>query len=401
MITSTSIFDNSIICEVDLTRNEDTLQRILKEYEEEVQKLSQMDEYQIKEELSKVISPTREKEKFEFYQNNLLYIKQSFFIIQKDKKEENLDSEAIKQLRIEDIIEEIPSEISSSLRISYRELNEIAKKKAEASEQWNEYNVVSTVASKLGIEEANIKLISTLSEYISFVSELHTAEEYVSRGQKDCTYELLPSLHRNHTKDYSVHLSAYEGAFKQKIIYYDKDIIGKSAEAMRAEGQHFGLPTDYLDFTEAHLISLLFAIEEYNYDKQHSIVYFVNALEYNTEVIGQREKLVDYSIQSNVDTINGKVGSSRSYFIKLGNSNERIHFQKGCFLKFSVEDKESFRERLGKFCKVAIIDKNHKKDILKELFNLGVTFENIYPDKDNVVKSIKFQYKEVTGGNIG
>ena len=167
------------------------------------------------------------------------------------------------------------------------------------------------------------------------------------------------------------------------------------------EGQHFGLPTDYLDFTEAHLISLLFAIEDYEYDSQHSIVYFINAIEYNGEAVGQKEKLLDYSIPAVVESIRSKYSNSRSYFIKLGNSNERIHFQKGCFLKVSTEDREGFNARLRKFCRVIVINKKCKKEILKELFNLGITFENIYPDKDNVVKSIKFHYKEIVGGNIG
>ena len=45
---------------------------------------------------------------------------------------------------------------------------------------------------------------------------------------------------------------------------------------------------------------------------------------------------------------------------------------------------------LTKHTKIAIIDKESKKTILKELFRLGITFENIYPDKDNMVKTIRF-----------
>ena len=39
---------------------------------------------------------------------------------------------------------------------------------------------------------------------------------------------------------------------------------------------------------------------------------------------------------------------------------------------------------------IAIIDKDFKESILKELFKMGITFENIYPDKDNMVRTIKF-----------
>ena len=75
-------------------------------------------------------------------------------------------------------------------------------------------------------------------------------------------------------------------------------------------------------------------------------------------------------------------------WLSYDDGNERIHFQKGCFLK--VEPGDSLKNMLTKHTKIAIIDKESKKTILKELFRLGITFENIYPDKDNMVKTIRF-----------
>lgn len=74
--------------------------------------------------------------------------------------------------------------------------------------------------------------------------------------------------------------------------------------------------------------------------------------------------------------------------IRVGNCNERIHFQKGCFLR--VEHRDTLDRMFEKYTKIAIIDKDCKENILKELFKLGITFENIYPDKDNMVRTIKF-----------
>ncbi|MEH7844492.1 hypothetical protein, partial [Bacillus safensis] len=119
---------------------------------------------------------------------------------------------------------------------------------------------------------------------------------------------------------------------------------------------------------------------------------------YNDDTINRKEKLIDYSDTNVVDGLNKF--SARSYFIKLGNSNERIHFQKGCFLKVSTQDREDFERRLFEFGKIVIINKEAKKNMLKELFNLGITFENIYPDKDNVVKSINFQHEMMKGDDI-
>ncbi len=198
---------------------------------------------------------------------------------------------------------------------------------------------------------------------------------------------MKPSLHRIYSDNYKSHASDYEDRFRQKILFYDEGTNIKNAEELRAYGQHFGLPTNYLDFTEAHLISLLFSVEDYNYSDNHAIVFFVDALSHNKETIRNEIKLVDFSNEEIRNTVE-KSFSDKSYFIKVGNSNERIHFQKGCFLK--VEPNDKLDAMLEKNTKIAVVDKDSKKRILTELFNLGITFENIYPDKDNMVNTIKF-----------
>lgn len=78
-------------------------------------------------------------------------------------------------------------------------------------------------------------------------------------------------------------------------------------------------------------------------------MYFIDSISYNTDTIKRSEKLVNYSDTSAID--NCSKFSSRSFFIKVGNSNERIHFQKGCFLKVSSEDKGEFKEKLKSIVK--------------------------------------------------
>lgn len=259
-------------------------------------------------------------------------------------------------------------------------------KQIKKIESWEKEHVIETISKKNNIPPDNCVLIDSVSSYIDFISTFENLN-FVSRGQKDCSYTLLTSLHRIHKDSFKSHSSKYESLFKQKIAFYDNTIEKKDEEELRAYAQHFGLPTNYLDFTEAHLISLLFAVEEYTYDENHSIVYFVDALSYNREVIKDDIKLVDFS-DKELKSTKERTYSDKSYFIRVGNSNERIHFQKGCFLK--VEPNDSLDAMLCKYTKIAIIDKDSKQKILAELFNLGITFENIYPDKDNMVKTIKF-----------
>ncbi len=388
----------NVKCE-DLKANEDLVGELIEFLPEEVKEISILNESEIIGELQSIYGDTCEKEKIDTYRENLLYIKQSYYIENTKEKvaEISINDDIFKEIKLEELVDIKDIENNKDIEIDFNKFKTVIESKNEEKEKWNEYNIVNTMSNFLNITEDKIRFISCLSEYIDFISNLDNAVNYVSRGQKDCTYKLKPSLHRLYERDYGIHSSYYESAFRQKIVYYDKEIKNKSEEELRGEGQHFGLPTDYLDFTEAHLISLLFAIEDYNYVKQHSIVYFIDSYSYNKDNIGQSEKLIDYSNESFIEST--RKYSSRSFFIKIGNSNERIHFQKGCFLKTSHEDDE-FEKKLKDHCKIIIINKDCKKDILKELFNLGITFENIYPDKDNVVKSIKFHYEEMVGEDL-
>lgn len=268
---------------------------------------------------------------------------------------------------------------------SFGETSKLNKKIKEI-EMWEEDNVINTISQKTGVPTENIVFVDSVSCYIDFIGEFNE-NTYVSRGQKDCTYDLKPSLYRVYENSYAGHSAEYEDAFRQKVLFYDDSTEGKNEEEIRAYGQHYGLPTNYLDFTEAHLISLLFAVEDYEYDDNHAIVYFVDSRSYNRETVREDRKLIDFSDDELKKTVE-KQGRDKSYFIKVGNCNDRIHFQKGCFLK--VEQNDNLKSMYEKYTKIAIIDKNSKEMILKELFKLGITFENIYPDKDNMVKTIRF-----------
>ena len=254
----------------------------------------------------------------------------------------------------------------------------------------NSDNVVDYFVQKNNISNPeDVVLISSVKDYIEFI-DLFESADYVSRGQKDCTYELLPSLFRLYNDHYDLHGTSYLMDFERKIIHYDSSVIGYSKEEKKAYAQHFGIPTNYLDFTEAHLVSLLFAVEDYSYNKQHSIVYFVNSLEWNKSKISEHEKLIDFSISEEVERKERKYASN-CYFISVANNNERIHFQKGCFLKVAEASyKTEIPEMISNYSKIAIIDKDAKESILKDLLKLGVTFENIYPDIDNMTKTIRF-----------
>lgn len=374
MIESLDLVDKEIEQLIDTTDNQINEFLKSKQLEDEIRKKSLKLIAYIKNSLSveKIERESKKETKEEKY-NDLI----SNYIFERDLPFE------IKNVVIEDDIAKLSIDFSESSKF---------KKELLGLDSWgSRENVLDTFSTKFNVPTENLIFIENVSQYIDFISSFENIN-YISRGQKNCKHELLPSLHRLHTSNFQSHTSAYESLFKQKVGYYDNSLEFKTIEELRAYGQHFGLPTNYLDFTEAHLISLLFAVEDYNHSENHSIVYFVDALSYNKFAIKDEVKLVDFS-DKELKTSKEKTYSDKSYFIKVGNSNERIHFQKGCFLK--VEPNDSLDEMLKNYTKVAIIDRNKKKTILSELFNLGVTFENIYPDRDQMVKTIKFLNNEI------
>ncbi|NBH14845.1 FRG domain-containing protein [Lachnospiraceae bacterium] len=367
------------------------INEILKRKEIEEFKLTEMIEKTDQEidEYIKEKEPDEERQKLLFEVFQKIKLEQSIENIEDDVAAESLNTnKKIIETLFSQIIE--PDEIElkdTNVCIKYRFTDDSKlKAKINTIKKWDRDNVIDTISNELRVPSENISFVESVSAYIEFISSFEE-KNYVSRGQKDCTYRLEPSLHRLYKSGYIGHSSQYESTFKQRILYYDNSTDKKNDEELRAYGQHFGLPTNYLDFTEAHLISLLFAVEDYDYVTNHSIVYFVDALSYNKDVIKSERKLVDFS-DNELKTTLQKQYSDKSYFIRVGNCNERIHFQKGCFLK--VEPNDSLEKLFEKYTKVAIIDKDSKENILKELFRIGITFENIYPDKDNMVRTIRF-----------
>jgi len=255
--------------------------------------------------------------------------------------------------------------------------------------QWNGEpdDLIRSFASKYDIPENKVSVVQNLSDYIQVISEFNQEGHFLlSRGQKDCTFDLVPSVFRY--KTYEMQEKELVDRFIQNASFYDKTILSKSKESVTAYGQHYGLPTKYLDFTEAHLLSLFFALEEFNYKDKPSVVYFVATEEYHNEIIRIREPFFDFSDEKSVSHYRDKF-SNKDIFIKLEDSNERIHFQKGYFLKAETKLSDNIKTMLKEYTYCVLIPQEVKETLFNELFNIGITYESIYPDIDNLVKNIK------------
>ncbi|UOW67891.1 FRG domain-containing protein [Paraclostridium bifermentans] len=231
-------------------------------------------------------------------------------------------------------------------------------------------------------------VINKLSEFMEYVENL-PREFILSRGQSNAKYELLPGALRldenNNLKHTRQSIAYFLNEFKVNSHNYI-DIpwdINNDYEWM-VYAQHYGIPTRLLDFTNSHIISLMFAVEKAFEDEIDSVVWFLNPMNLNntncnrSEIITLSEREV-----SRLDDYNGPIA------IQGRKLNKRINAQNGVFVYFqdrslplnkSINDEGTLRK--------VIIKGESKKDILVSLYSMGIGMTQIYPELSSVAKDI-------------
>ncbi|MDQ0972409.1 hypothetical protein QFZ31_002287 [Neobacillus niacini] len=240
-------------------------------------------------------------------------------------------------------------------------------------------------------EEEQEEKITKLSEYMSYVEALPDVFS-LSRGQTG-DYPLLPSALRKDSKGNRKFtrqaVAHFLNQFKINSHYYmDSPWDIKNAYEWMIHAQHYGLPTRLLDFTQSHIIALMFAVERAftNDDSQDAVVWFLDPKKLNT-LHSNRTDLIVLSNENDrdlkLDDFNGPV------IVQGRKLNNRINAQNGVFLYFQdtevpLEEKVTADDILRK----VIICGKHKKDILVSLYAMGVGFTQIYPELSSVSKDI-------------
>lgn len=254
------------------------------------------------------------------------------------------------------------------------------------------------VEKKYGI--INIAEIDSFKAYIEHCDGLN--EGLISRGQKSHEYSFLPSAMRTlkDRKNYtSKEIEEMYISFKQKLLHYYPSFRGKTNVEIKAFAQHFGLPTYLLDFTESHLTSLLFAVEDYEDDDNDSIVIFVDAKKFNGAKF-DTHSISDCSDKESIKELETNM-KNNFIFVKSDDIHNRLHMQKGCFLSFpNKRTEDDAIKSLKEYMSIAIIPRQYKSVILSAMFSMGLNFEDLYPDLDNAVKSIKFLNSIREGGEL-
>lgn len=234
--------------------------------------------------------------------------------------------------------------------------------------------------------------ISSLEDFIKISSKY--PEAYYRGHANGEKWTLIPSIARNDKIRNNFNLGLSGGwlslenhllnRFKRHATPYLK-IIPESKIDWLCLGQHYGLSTRLLDWTENPLIALFFALSEES--NTESNVWIIEPT-----FIWQMDINLDY-----METI-------QIFFPKF--FDNRIISQKGCFTiqplpkddnKFvPIEEQlDNLEIGINNLSKIIIPnDKNVKQNIFQNLIAIGIDYNLIYPDLTGLCKQIDYELNE-------
>ena len=242
------------------------------------------------------------------------------------------------------------------------------------------------------------------------------------RGEEDETWELKPTLYRNHNLNY------YERELTRDFKNQAYSLLSNNFPKNEFEWlflmQHYGLPTRLLDFTESSLTALFFAISNYKNSK-NARIWILDPMTFNNSMIGQQYMpyftnpiLRNYFINEPILNddfpelseykINRQVKAELPVAVRpIRNSNRSIA-QKGTFIVFGKnhfdlnqiiqQQRDNGKNRVN--LKSVLIDGNSKLKILKELAICGITKSTLFPEIIGIADEIKQNLSEDFIGKI-
>lgn len=225
--------------------------------------------------------------------------------------------------------------------------------------------------------------ITSVSKFLEIKDQqLYTTESdpgsWIFRGESDFTYPLRPSIGRLLNKGpfptLEKLLKFEQSAFNEFRVSVYNDLREIDQFILLAVAQHHGLKTRLLDWTHSPLIALFFAVEnEFEADKAGSILTLQAGFSFN-----DYDKTIKSPFHQDLEEY---------HFLFMPDLSPRIRAQQGVFQLFKNPTQACAAEGLKKYC----IPSSSKRKIKRELNDLGISYQTIFPDLNGLCQAINYR----------
>ncbi|MBR5342862.1 MAG: FRG domain-containing protein [Oscillospiraceae bacterium] len=231
---------------------------------------------------------------------------------------------------------------------------------------------------------------------------------YVYRGMANADLPMVTSLRRN-CKDLQ---RALEPAILKNFAKYavmEDPTIAQSVWRQMFLGQHHGLPTRLLDWTQSALVALHFAVSEDNLehmDEHDCMVWRTDIKELHAllppkyQEVMSRSKAEVFSVDmlgqaaSNIAAYDHDMGDRSMVVLEPPSIDSRIVNQYSffCVVPMDMEDIEGFLDRYTKNTVKYVIDRSLRWRVRDMLDQLNMSERLIYPGLDGLSRWIARHY---------
>lgn len=265
--------------------------------------------------------------------------------------------------------------------------------------------------------------IQSVDQFIKTIKEINENSIYGNKlwyraeSTKYSKTHLIPGLFREYVTgpsamvSFSVKEEGLKTAFKNEAhTYLTKLNLNNNHLGLLFLLQHYGGETRLLDWTSNALISLFFAVE--NDESEYASIiwvldpYYLNGLSSNHQFQSGNPGRFLYSATEESNLVSGYLDQT---FMERKDSfcefpiailpfyiDDRMKNQNSCFTLFG-HNRNGLLEHPNVnlfMVKKLIIPKQHFRNLKRDLFKIGISYDSVYPGLEGISKKINYSFKE-------
>jgi len=257
---------------------------------------------------------------------------------------------------------------------------------------------VRAIRPKNTVRNSGVEEVWSWDDFLRLVSVPPLAD-WAFRGQRDASWQLWPTISRELRNrrvapqhwEYQEHRLIW--IFQRKATHFLDKVpnVGDTPQWM-ALMQHHGAPTRLLDFTWSPYVAAFFALESSVSD---AAVWAINAPQLGTFAFGPCFRAAQRP-PSPKDAFGGKGQRSR-YGVVIGEpyfKNRRVVAQSGTFVipnDITRPLDETLSKAVNVMAKLVLHGPELRKQALRELYRMNITYATLFPDLDGLARSLAFE----------